>query len=294
VIAEQKRRAAVELAAVDPRVPDRTAGDLVDAGPIGGAYPWTFEEAAAAFEADPPRAGFDRPPEEVDGEPLQRAVGKGRTPRRVELRATSDTAPAVHVAGRQSARSAPVSRTLAGPCRQEHVPVTPFHFGAGLLLKAAAPRRVSLLAFCLANVLIDCETVYNLVTFRHPLHRHLHTFVGATLVGLAAAPLAGAYERLRRRWGEDYPTGGAPGPAHIESGRSAAGLVAGGLAGGVTHPLLDGIMHPDIRPFLPWSDRNPLLGLVTVDTLEIGCLVGGAVGAGLLLARAWNRGRLPE
>ena len=33
------------------------------------------------------------------------------------------------------------------------MPFTPFHFGPGALLKAAAPRHVSLIAFCAAQVL---------------------------------------------------------------------------------------------------------------------------------------------
>lgn len=42
------------------------------------------------------------------------------------------------------------------------MPVTPFHFGPGALLHATAPRHVSFLAFCGANVLIDLEPLYYL------------------------------------------------------------------------------------------------------------------------------------
>ena len=44
------------------------------------------------------------------------------------------------------------------------MPVTPFHFGPGAALHAVAPKHVSFLAFCAANILIDLESLYNLRT----------------------------------------------------------------------------------------------------------------------------------
>lgn len=160
------------------------------------------------------------------------------------------------------------------------MPITPFHFGPGLALKAAWPRRVSWGAFCAANVLIDVETAYNIARHRYPLHRELHTFIGATLAGLAVgAALAGlgrALPRLRSLLG----TGVA-----WEGEWHAQALLWGGLLGGATHPLFDGLMHDDIRPFLPFSEGNPLLGLVGLGSLHLFCLFSGALGAGLLLSR---------
>jgi len=42
-------------------------------------------------------------------------------------------------------------------------------------LQAIAPRHISFLAFCAANVLIDVESLYNLVQRRHPVHAFFHT-----------------------------------------------------------------------------------------------------------------------
>jgi membrane-bound metal-dependent hydrolase YbcI (DUF457 family) len=60
-----------------------------------------------------------------------------------------------------------------------------------------------------------------------------------------------------------------------------------GVFGGLLHALLDGIMHADMRPFRPFSDANPLYGLVSVRTLYLFCIVTGLIGAALLLA--WER-----
>ncbi len=53
--------------------------------------------------------------------------------------------------------------------------------------------------------------------------------------------------------------------------------------GGLSHPLLDGLMHADVRPFMPWSDSNPFLGLV-----------GLARAPPRLCCRGALRQRLPE
>ena len=37
------------------------------------------------------------------------------------------------------------------------MPITPFHFGPGAALHVLAPRHVSFLAFCAANVVIDVK-----------------------------------------------------------------------------------------------------------------------------------------
>ena len=62
------------------------------------------------------------------------------------------------------------------------MPITPFHFGPGALAHVCAPRAVSFLAFCAANVLIDLESLYHLVLRHWPVHAFWHTLVGASLV----------------------------------------------------------------------------------------------------------------
>ena len=63
--------------------------------------------------------------------------------------------------------------------------------------------------------------------------------------------------------------------------------VLSGVFGGVFHSVLDGIMHEDMRPLRPFSDANPLYGLVSLRVLYLFCVITGLVGAALLLA--WER-----
>ena len=67
--------------------------------------------------------------------------------------------------------------------------------------------------------------------------------------------------------------------------------LSGGALGGLFHSLLDGIMHADIRPFHPFSDANPLRGILSLDQLHAACVVAGAIGALWLLGRVWRGGR---
>lgn len=162
------------------------------------------------------------------------------------------------------------------------MPFTPYHFGPGLFLKGLGARWYSWTAFVAAQIVIDCETLYYLIRNEYPLHRRLHTFVGATIVGLAtAAALIGI------KWLAEHavPQSVSLFRSHLPSIRSeatATGLLVGGFVGGASHPLLDGLMHSDIKPFLPWSNSNPLLGIIGVETLHIACEIAGLAGLGLV------------
>ena len=67
------------------------------------------------------------------------------------------------------------------------MPFTPFHYGPGLLIKGLLPRHFSLTTFVATQVPIDCEPFYYMIRNEYPVHRELHTLIGATLLGAAAA-----------------------------------------------------------------------------------------------------------
>jgi hypothetical protein len=163
------------------------------------------------------------------------------------------------------------------------MPVTPFHFGVGLLGKGVAPRSISLCAFVASQVVIDCESAYFLFVAREwPVHRVLHTFALATpvggLVGLAVWAVA-----RRIRWLSEV--------AVLRNDCALRPAILGGLLGGLTHPLLDGIMHDDIRPFLPFTSANPLHLLIDLGPLHVLCILFGVVGVALLAIRAMHDAR---
>ena len=144
------------------------------------------------------------------------------------------------------------------------MPITPFHFGPGLLFHGAAPRRVSFIAFVAANCITDCESIYNVLSGTFPIHRFLHTFVGAAV----AAALTVASFLVLRRLARNNEL-----PNWFEWQQLAlASVIVGALLGSYSHIVLDGIMHADMRPLAPWSEANPFLHAVSLGVLhwEIG------------------------
>jgi hypothetical protein len=162
------------------------------------------------------------------------------------------------------------------------MPVTPFHFGIGLLGKGLLPARVSVAAFVVSQIVIDCETAYYLfVAQEWPVHRWAHTLLVGTSVGVVCGLAWGFAGHLWRM--------------HADRRRSLASELAtlpslvGGTLGGVTHALLDAIMHADVQPFRPFVDGNPFLDVLPVVYLHLLCVAAAAVGTGLLL---WRRARI--
>jgi membrane-bound metal-dependent hydrolase YbcI (DUF457 family) len=157
---------------------------------------------------------------------------------------------------------------------------TPFHFGLGLLIKAAAPRQFSMAAYSLTQVVIDIESGYYLLRDEYPVHRDMHTFLVGGLIGLLCGMLVsrtGAWiARPRDLVGEA-----------LMAEYQMWTAILSGVFGGLFHAVVDAMMYADIRPFRPFSMANPLLGLVSARNIYLFCVITGLLGAVLLLA--WER-----
>jgi len=152
------------------------------------------------------------------------------------------------------------------------MPFTPFHLGPGLLFKAAAPARLSFAAYAVTQVVIDVESGYFLITGGYPVHRSLHTFALGAIVGSVAGAATGwAGRKLGGRRRAEWPRA-------IQAECEPKAALAGGVLGGTMHSLLDGLMHADIAPFRPFSDTNPLRGVVGLSTLHAACSLAGLAG----------------
>jgi membrane-bound metal-dependent hydrolase YbcI (DUF457 family) len=159
------------------------------------------------------------------------------------------------------------------------MPITPFHFGPGAAIHALAPRRISFLAFCGANVLTDVEPLYYMLTHQYPVHRFLHTITGATLTWVAGSALlllairVGSQMRLPNWFGWRNLT---PMPIAI-----------GAALGTYSHLILDGLMHADMTPFAPFTQANPLLGIISLGRLHLGCALAAIGGLIVIGVRSW-------
>ena len=164
------------------------------------------------------------------------------------------------------------------------MPVTPFHFGPGVLLKGGSGRHFSLLLFCATQVVIDFESAYFLLQGAWPVHRFFHTLIGATVLSVTAAfalrPLA--HVLLRRLTRDAAPIS----PIEMTPTISWQATVISALAGVLGHVIPDAIMHADVQPFAPFAMGNPLLHVVPLSILHLVLLGAGLLGGLVILGRA--------
>ncbi len=174
------------------------------------------------------------------------------------------------------------------------MPITPFHFGPAATVKAVTPRYFSFVAFGLTQVVIDLEPIFYMSQGAWPIHRFLHTYLGATAIALVVAfagkPLCESILRLwnwrlsasQRAWMGVNPTIAFP------------AALTGALFGACSHVLLDSIMHSDIRPLAPFSNDNALLRLIPIDYLHLLTVIFGVFGGAVLLLQLIRRKLLTD
>jgi hypothetical protein len=164
------------------------------------------------------------------------------------------------------------------------MPVTPFHFGPGALIKVLAPAGFSWSVFALANVLIDLEPIALFVFTGDPAHPWLHTLPGALAVAVVAAACRPLCEIWLRVWNRCLS------PAQerwlgVDIRITPAQAWAGALIGTFSHLALDALMHPDVRPLWPFLAENPWRGAVSLEALHWGCVFAAALALPAWLLR---------
>jgi hypothetical protein len=172
------------------------------------------------------------------------------------------------------------------------MPITPFHMGPGLLVKAVGGRHVSLMVFGFSQVAMDIEPVVRMIRNDVVLHGFVHTYLGATLIGLVSVVVGRPVcQALLGRWAPDPRAAFETwlrGPERIS--RTAA--VVGAFVGTYSHVFLDSIMHSDLQPLAPFSGANALLAIVSSGALHVGCVLSGVLGV-LVGVTVFMRRRVP-
>lgn len=119
------------------------------------------------------------------------------------------------------------------------MPFTFYHFGAGALVKAIAPRHFSFTAFAVSNALIDIEPFLRLSGFLDDtiLHGPTHTYPGAVVIAALTLPAIRLWDRTAAA-------------LHLNGLRPPAVptwmVLTSALIGTVSHVLLDSRMHADM------------------------------------------------
>ncbi len=169
------------------------------------------------------------------------------------------------------------------------MPFTPFHLGPALAVKSLARKYFSFTLFGFSQIMIDLEPGYYLFKNQWPVHRFLHTYVGATLV-LAVALLIGKpiCEIALRIWNATVDLGSR---FYINARISWLAAVTAAVTGVYSHVFLDSIMHSDIRPLAPFAESNSLLHAITLGHLHLFCIYTGLFGLVVLFLTNMLRGK---
>lgn len=167
------------------------------------------------------------------------------------------------------------------------MPFTPFHMGAALIVKPGLNRYFSMITFGIAQVAMDIEPGIGMLTGAEELHGPTHTIVGSLIIAYLVMLVAPAIcDYLIRRWNKEVIHYKLPWLVEAEPVPNSA-VIIGALFGTLSHVFLDSLMHHDIQPLLPFSEANPLMGLITPDCVYLACTIAGVLGGVAWLALKW-------
>jgi len=152
------------------------------------------------------------------------------------------------------------------------VPFTPFHMGPGILVKAILQGSFSLMVFGWAQIVMDIQPLFVLITGNGQLHGFSHTYIGATLLAVFSA-LSGKY--LSEIGLKLLGISKEGNPVKIRWWISFLSA----FIGTYSHVALDSIMHSDVEPYYPLPKENGLLALINVHQLHQLCIYTAMVGA---------------
>ena len=169
------------------------------------------------------------------------------------------------------------------------MPITPLHFGPAIAGKAVAPKHFSVLAFALTQAIIDAEAGFYLLQGSWPIHRFLHSYLGATVVAVATVVLGRPLLGLAIRGWNRLLAGHLRVLPKLRPDVPLAAVISGAVLGSYSHVLLDSFVHADMKPFAPWHDGNPLLHVMTATNVVLLCVALGIAGGIVLLAAARRR-----
>jgi hypothetical protein len=146
--------------------------------------------------------------------------------------------------------------------------------GIGILTKAFLQGSFSLMVFGWAQIIMDLQPLFMMLTGQAELHGFSHTYLGASLLAVFSSITGKYLSELGLRI------------LHISKKANPIKITwwvvfISAFFGTYSHVFLDSIMHPDVRPFYPLAINNFFWGLVSVPTLHKICVYSGLVGAGI-------------
>ena len=158
------------------------------------------------------------------------------------------------------------------------MPVTPFHMGPGMVVKAAMPRHFSIVVFGLTQIAIDLEALWHLARGEYPFHTFCHTYLGATIIAAVLTVIGKPVSQWVKATWNRIASKCRDADLTVSIPTTWVASFTGASIGAYSHILLDSLFHPDIKPFQPWSATNRLSSMVNPHGVEVVCVLIGIAG----------------
>jgi hypothetical protein len=134
---------------------------------------------------------------------------------------------------------------------------------------------------------MDIKPGIGMLTGADVLHGPSHTVVGALVIACLVMLIAPSVcNFLQHRWNKEVIHYKQPWLVQSAALPKSA-VIFGAFFGTLSHVALDSLMHHDMHPLRPFSDLNPLLGLITHDGVYQLCAIAGVLGAVTWLVMKW-------
>ena len=159
--------------------------------------------------------------------------------------------------------------------------------GVALIAKPGLNQNISVITFGIAQVAMDIEPGIGMLTGADVLHGPTHTILGALVIAylvMLIAPMVCNF--LLSKWNKEVTFHKLPWLVQSKA-TSKTAVTVGAFFGTLSHVFLDSLMHHDIHPLMPFSQANPLNGLISHDGVYQLCAIAGVVGAVTWLAMQW-------
>ena len=154
-------------------------------------------------------------------------------------------------------------------------------------MKPGLNRHFSVITFGIAQVAMDIEPGVGMLTGAEVLHGPSHTILGALVIAclvMLVSPKICNY--LLFKWNKEVIFYKLAWLVQPEATTKTA-LAVGAFFGTLSHVFLDSLMHTDLHPLLPFSEANPLMGLVSHDGVYQLCAIAGFVGCIAWVVMQW-------
>jgi len=150
------------------------------------------------------------------------------------------------------------------------MPFTPFHLGPALGIGLPLRKYLHVPTFIIGNIIIDIEPFLVLVLgLKYPLHGYLHTFIGASLIGILIGYIMYILDRSFHTLWKSLKL--------IKNYYRSRNYLMAGVVGTILHVLLDSPLYHDIKPLYPLL-TNPFYDPELTVLIYESCVFLGVIG----------------